>query len=353
MISPNALMLVSARADEKLRHEVANHERPRPEYLVLEASHGVDLLDWSRVPGANGAGGRSKVRSAAHVAAALRQARTHSVILSDGEHVGIPLAWALRGLGIANPHLVIGHHLTTPAKSPLMRHLGAHEGMTRILVHSNMQLMLAQRDLGVPAAKLAFIHYYADADFWHPADRPEERLVVTAGHEHRDFVTLAAACSDVDARVVVAAGSIHSPGSDVRLPAGWPPNFELRFESYRALRDLYSRASVVVVPVVETDFQAGVTTMLEAMAMGKAVIATATSGRSGVVRDGVTGLSVPPNDPAALRRAITKLLDSPAERRRLGRAARKAVIAEFSVEGYARQLAEHMEDLAASHLAVA
>jgi len=353
MTHARGLMLVSARVDEALRSEVAQRIRPRPEYLLLEKSHGVDLLDWSRVPGANGEGGRSRVRSAAHVAAALRQARRYSVILSDGEHVGIPLAWALRGLGIATPHLVIGHHLTTPAKAPLMRHLGAHEGMSRVVLHSRMQMELVERNLGVPAAKLAFVPYYADTAFWSPADLLEERLVLSAGREHRDYVTLASACADLDVRVVVAAGSVHSPGSTVRAPAGWPANFELKFAGYTALRELYARASVVVVPLVNTDFQAGVTTMLEAMAMGKAVVATATSGQSGVVRHEVTGLCVPPNDPEAMKAAITRLLDSPAERRRLGSSAREAVLADHSVEGYARQLAEHMEDLASSRLAVA
>jgi len=341
--APRALMLVSAAADARLRTDVAERLRPRPEYLVLEREHGVELLDWSRLPGSPH--GRSAWSSAVHAAVAMRVIDRHDVVLSDGEHVGIPLALAMRALARKRPHLVIGHHLTTRAKARIFRRLKAHEAMTRIVVHSRLQAQLAERELGVPAAKLVYEPYYADTEFWSPMDTPEERLVVTAGREHRDYALLADACGAVDARVFVAAGSVHSPAATSREPALWPANFERGFADYRTLRALYSRAGVVVVPLLETDFQAGVTTVLEAMSMGKAVVVTATKGQSHVVRDGVTGVCVPPGDARELGDAVRFLLDSRAERRRLGEAARESVVAYFSVEGYANRLAEHMAEM--------
>jgi glycosyltransferase involved in cell wall biosynthesis len=338
-----ALMLVSAAADARLRRDVVEGIRPRPEYLVLESDHGVELLDWSRLPGTGR--GRSGWRSAVHVAAALRALDHHDVVFSDGEHIGIPLALALRALGITTPHLVLGHHLTTRRKAPLIRNLAAHQGMTRILVHSSRQRELAQQELGIPAAKLDYVPYYADSEFWSPTGVAEEHLVVAAGREHRDYATLAKACANLEASVFVAAGSIHSPAANSADPVEWPSNFEHGFADYRKLRDLYGRASVVVVPLMETDFQAGVTTVLEAMAMGKAVIVTATRGQSGVVHDGLTGITVPPGDAAELRDAIRYLLENPSERRRLGWSAREAVLDGYTVEAYAERLANHLADL--------
>jgi glycosyltransferase involved in cell wall biosynthesis len=169
--------------------------------------------------------------------------------------------------------------------------------------------------------------------------------VVAAGREHRDYATLAKACANLEASVFVAAGSIHSPAANSADPVEWPSNFEHGFADYRKLRDLYGRASVVVVPLMETDFQAGVTTVLEAMAMGKAVIVTATRGQSGVVHDGLTGITVPPGDAAELRDAIRYLLENPSERRRLGWSAREAVLDGYTVEAYAERLANHLADL--------
>jgi glycosyltransferase involved in cell wall biosynthesis len=346
------LMLVSASVDARLRRDVAEGVRPRPEYLLLEAEHGVTLHDWSRLPG-GARRGRSSWRSALHVAAALRAIDHYDVVFSDGEHVGIPLALALRAFRIAMPHVVIGHHLTTRAKAPLIRNLRAHEGMTRILVHSSRQRELAHQELGIPAAKLDYVPYYADTEFWYPTGAAQEPLVVAAGREHRDYATLAAACKGLPASVFVAAGSIHSPAASSRDPVEWPSNFEHGFADYRKLRNLYARASVVVVPLVETDFQAGVTTVLEAMAMGKAVVVSATRGQGGVVRDGITGICVQPGNPAELGDAVRYLLESPAERRRLGWAAHEAVVASYSVEAYASRLAEHLADAAQVNRAAA
>lgn len=344
-------MLVSAAADTQLRREVDAGIRPRPEYLVLEADYGVELLDWSLLPGTGRR--RSGWRSLVHVATALRAIDDHNVILSDGEHVGIPLALAMLALGIRTPHLVIGHHLTTRAKAPLINQLHAHRGMTRILVHSSFQQEVAHAELGIPAAKLAYVPYHADTAFWCPTGAAEESLVVAAGREHRDYATLAQACGGLPVKVFVAAGSVHSPAASSRNPAEWPVNFQLGFADFRKLRDLYARASVVVVPLVETDFQAGVTTALEAMAMGKAVVITATRGQSGVVQNGLTGITVPPGDAAQLGEAVNYLLERPDERRRLGSAAREAVLEGYSVEAYAGRLAQHLADLALASRAAA
>jgi glycosyltransferase involved in cell wall biosynthesis len=344
-------MLVSAAADPDLRRRVAEGARPRPEYLVLEAEHGVELLDWSLLPGSGR--GRSSWRSLVHVTTALRDLDRHDVIFSDGEHLGIPLALAMRTLGITVPHLMIGHHLSTRSKSALIHNLRAHRGMTRILVHSTLQAELAHRKLGVPAAKLEYVPYHADTQFWHPTGAAEESLVVAAGREHRDYATLARACEDLPVSVFVAAGSVHSPAATSRQPVAWPVNFRHGFADFLELRDLYARARVVVVPLIETDFQAGVTTALEAMAMGKAVVVTATKGQIGVVRHGLNGITVPPGDAQELRDAVAYLLGRPDERRRLGEAARQSVLDVYSLEGYAASLAGHMADLAHASRAAA
>jgi glycosyltransferase involved in cell wall biosynthesis len=67
----------------------------------------------------------------------------------------------------------------------------------------------------------------------------------------------------------------------------------------------------------------------EAMHQGRPVIATTTVGAAagGLVRDGETGLIVPPGDPAALTDAVQRLLGDAALRERLGDAARSAVAA--------------------------
>ena len=81
-------------------------------------------------------------------------------------------------------------------------------------------------------------------------------------------------------------------------------------------------------------------TCREAMAHGRAVVATAVGGQVDAIDDGVTGVLVPPHDPPALRAAIERLLADAALRRRLGEAAHVHAQAGFSREAAAAALVE-------------
>jgi glycosyltransferase involved in cell wall biosynthesis len=76
--------------------------------------------------------------------------------------------------------------------------------------------------------------------------------------------------------------------------------------------------------------------LLEAMVLGKPVVATAVGGNCEVVEPGTTGILVPPRDAAALSAAVVQLLTDPAAAARLGRAAADAARTRFS----ARRMAE-------------
>jgi glycosyltransferase involved in cell wall biosynthesis len=74
--------------------------------------------------------------------------------------------------------------------------------------------------------------------------------------------------------------------------------------------------------------------MVLAMGGGLPVVATAVAGIPEVVRDGETGLLVPPADAAALTAALASLVADPAQRQRLGAAARDFARPRFGVESY-------------------
>jgi peptidoglycan/xylan/chitin deacetylase (PgdA/CDA1 family) len=76
--------------------------------------------------------------------------------------------------------------------------------------------------------------------------------------------------------------------------------------------------------------------LLEAMAAGRACVATAVGGVPEVIQDGVTGVLVAPDDPAALSTAIGALLGDPERRQHLGGAACAHVQREWSEDAMAR-----------------
>jgi len=76
---------------------------------------------------------------------------------------------------------------------------------------------------------------------------------------------------------------------------------------------------------------------VEAAASGTASVAGDSGGVRAAVRDGETGLIVPPTDVAAAAGAIRRLLDDDALRQRMGAAARAAVVAHYNWDRVARE----------------
>jgi glycosyltransferase involved in cell wall biosynthesis len=97
----------------------------------------------------------------------------------------------------------------------------------------------------------------------------------------------------------------------------------------------YDRAAVVVVPSRREGY--GMVAR-EAMAHGRAVVATAVGGLRDAIEDGVDGLLVPPGDLPALRAAVERLLGDRELRERLGAAARAKAEHEWSAEAAASAL---------------
>jgi glycosyltransferase involved in cell wall biosynthesis len=80
-------------------------------------------------------------------------------------------------------------------------------------------------------------------------------------------------------------------------------------------------ADIVVVP---SRYEPGGLVAREALAAGKAVVASSVQGLADAIDDGKTGLLVPPGDPQRLASALMSLLADPGLRRHLGGAARVA-----------------------------
>src|SRR6185295_7577409 len=93
---------------------------------------------------------------------------------------------------------------------------------------------------------------------------------------------------------------------------------------------------VYCLPSVERAEAFGIV-QVEAMASGKPVLCCELrNGVTWVNQDGVTGLVVPPADPAALAAALRRLADDAGLRSRLGAQARKRALGTFTQEAMAR-----------------
>lgn len=90
--------------------------------------------------------------------------------------------------------------------------------------------------------------------------------------------------------------------------------------------------------------------LMEAMAMELPAVSTTLSGIPELIRDGYTGILVPPNDSAALARAILELSGNAALRNNMGKAGRCVVQSQFDMtKNNARLVQLFEESLAAAH----
>jgi glycosyltransferase involved in cell wall biosynthesis len=79
------------------------------------------------------------------------------------------------------------------------------------------------------------------------------------------------------------------------------------------------------------------TSLLDAMACGRPIVATRAGGIPEAVTDGETGFLVPPRDHEAMAAAIVRLLQDPALRARMGAAGLARAKTDFSAERMVRQ----------------
>ncbi|MFL5589164.1 MAG: glycosyltransferase family 4 protein [Ktedonobacteraceae bacterium] len=104
-----------------------------------------------------------------------------------------------------------------------------------------------------------------------------------------------------------------------------PPNvLHLGRWSHSAIMQAWSRCAIALIPSICPD--ACPTVAMEAMTMGRPIIASRIGGLIDIVDDGQTGLLVPPGDSQALREAIQGLLDDPERRECMTMMARQRVV---------------------------
>ncbi|UXA12960.1 glycosyltransferase [Mycobacterium sp. SMC-8] len=92
--------------------------------------------------------------------------------------------------------------------------------------------------------------------------------------------------------------------------------------------------------------------LLEAMACARPAVCTAVGGVTEVVEDGTTGFLVPPKDPARLADRLVALLTNPLDARRMGRAGRRRVEAEFRLDRSVDAAQSAIEELVTSQYAL-
>jgi glycosyltransferase involved in cell wall biosynthesis len=214
-----------------------------------------------------------------------------------------PIVLTLHGSGTARRFEDLNVMAKAPRlAAPLLRR-------ARVVIGVSAQLTEAARGAGARDARWIPNGVEIPREIGEEADEPE---VVFVGRlsEEKGIRELVQATQGLN---LVVAGD--GPLRDLVPKA-------LGFVSHAEAQRLIARAAVVVLPSHREGLPM---VLLEAMAHGRAIVATPVGGIPSLIEDGVTGLLVPNGDAAALREAIARLLGDEELRRKLGAAARARV----------------------------
>lgn len=396
--APRTLLLIEANVDPALHAEIAADRYPRKDYFELARTLQANILDWSSIEESRVSRllARLAGKSLAQAWLAFRQRQRYDVLYSDSERLGIPLALLLKLARARTPHIMLTHYLSSPKKRFWFRWARIQSHTSAILCHSTEQRRLLVEDLRVPEQKVVLLPYQADQHFWRPMTAEEARrkleegqhagasprmgeppalqtnapIICSVGLEFRDYPTLVEAARGLDVQVEIAAASYWSDHNGMSARDTLPPNVHVSAHNYLSLRHLYAASRFVVVPLYEVTNQAGITVILEGMAMGKAVIVSATTGQTDTIRDRrnngygrverrilpggfldapdvpedlrrlPTGFYVRPGDASELRKAIVYLLEHPDVADELGRNGRRVFEALMTLDHFTARIAK-------------
>ena len=128
--------------------------------------------------------------------------------------------------------------------------------------------------------------------------------------------------------VLIGDGELWNDLHNLVLRLGVQKNVRFCGERYDVL-ELLPSFDLVVQPSLTEGISI---VILEAMAAGRAVIASDVGGNSTLIVDQESGLLVPPANVSVLTESILTLLDAPQYRNALGQAARQRVCQKFSIQ---------------------
>jgi glycosyltransferase involved in cell wall biosynthesis len=274
----------------------------------------------------------------------------------------LPAARMLHVATVSSMHSTPSFYCTQPANAGArligalaMRHIAISEHVAAFLVRERL----------ASADRIRTIYYGIDATGF-AIDEPTRsraraifgvqdgqlvvgvasRLIPGKGHETLLDALADAAHECPNLRLLIAGDGPQRGTLESRVDREFSPGVVSFVGFLDYMRDFLAACDVFVIPTAEELGEGFGLAALEAMAAGRAVIATAAGSLPEVVVDGRTGIVVPPSSITALKSAILQLARNTALRERFGAAGAQRARAVFTVEPMVSKTMAVYEELA-------
>lgn len=232
-------------------------------------------------------------------------------------------------------------------KGPLLKALPLVRWLLKdaayIVCFSRAECETQANALNLPRERFCFVPTFWEAEESNIPLSDSGDYILAVGHSSRDYPTLLEAIQGTGLPLIICA---REPGDFGGCPV--PSNVSVRFRTESdETNALVARAAFHVLPLRDTNYSAGQSVLLRAMAAGKAVIVSDTAGIRDYVTNGETALLVPPGDAEALRNALLTLWDDTETQKRIGERAAESVRTEFSPALFAARMQKIADSLMA------
>ncbi|MBD2260746.1 glycosyltransferase family 4 protein [Pseudanabaena sp. FACHB-2040] len=270
----------------------------------------------------------------------LSQLDENDVIYCPGEDIGIPMA-AFFAAKQNRPRIVtFAHNIDRPRGRLSLKLLRVLQATDLFLVCSLYQKDFLCKYLNLPESRVRFIWDKVDLNFFTPGAPTADKkrpLITSVGLENRDYRLIAAATEDMDVDVRISGFSKYAQQLQRAFPDVLPANMTRQFYPWHELVQLYRDADIVVVSTFESKYASGVSSLLEAMACRRPIIATETEGLAAYLDPEIV-LTVKPGDVDGLKKAITYLLNHPEEASRRAELGYQVAKARNSIDTFTDQV---------------
>jgi glycosyltransferase involved in cell wall biosynthesis len=192
----------------------------------------------------------------------------------------------------------------------------AFQRLNALTVHSTLEINLVRECFSIPQAEIYLHLWSAPAPEVLPAHALIEGAYVSSiGGNGRDYRTLIeAARLEPEIPIVLVARPANIAGLEI------PPNVRVMINlPVHETMNILQHSAFTVLPLAGTEVPCGHVTLVYAMHLGKAIVATASKGIADYVIDGLNGVKVAPFSPRDLADAIAKLWREPQEVARLAK----------------------------------
>lgn len=245
------------------------------------------------------------------------QLNENDVIYCDGEQLGIPIA-NLCGKKQKRPKVVVLFHNINRPRGYLALNLLGTKHIDFFVTGTVSQKEFLRNYLNLPSDRIYQIpsHPSCDTSFFTPGEALQKNvrpLIASGGLEKRDYQTLANATYNLNVDVKICAFSPNRTASKRTFPKVMPSNMSCKFYEWWDLVQLYRDADLIVIPLLKNNYQAGLSTLFEAMACRRPIIITR-SPKAGIINtliDSGVVTGVKAGDDVDLKQAIEKLLNNP------------------------------------------